>query len=458
MAAINFPDAPTVGQQFSAANGVTYQWNGTQWFVIGGASGGPFLPISGGILTGELTTVASGAGSAGFNLPAGTAPTTPNNGDVWTTSAGLFVRINGVTVQAAPLVSPTFTGTPAAPTATPGTNTTQLATTAFVAASFAPLASPTFTGKVTTAASASGGAGFNLPQGAAPTSPVNGDVWTTSTGVFAQINGATVGPLAASSGFLALTGGTMTGDLNTVASASGSAGFSLPHGAAPTAPVNGDMWTTSAGGLFARINGVTQNYAPLASPTFTGTPAAPTATGGTNTTQIATTAFVQSALASFAPIASPTFTGTPAAPTPTSSDSSTKLATTAFVKTAGATATNVQSSALGANVVVGTSMTVALSIGPLGASGQVWELIGRIAFCDITSGSAGYWNMQIWDGTTTPDAYTTFGGGVGMNDLAELMTIVTLSGATTFSLRAQGPNSTSNVLADGTRLIAKRLA
>ena len=36
--------------------------------------------------------------------------------------------------------------------------------------------------------------------------------------------------------------------------------------------------------------------ADLASPTFTGTPIAPTATAGTNTTQIATTAFVQSAL------------------------------------------------------------------------------------------------------------------------------------------------------------------
>lgn len=37
-------------------------------------------------------------------------------------------------------------------------------------------------------------------------------------------------------------------------------------------------------------------YAPLASPTFTGTPAAPTATAGTNTTQIATTAFVGTAI------------------------------------------------------------------------------------------------------------------------------------------------------------------
>jgi hypothetical protein len=37
--------------------------------------------------------------------------------------------------------------------------------------------------------------------------------------------------------------------------------------------------------------------APLTSPGFTGTPTAPTATAGTNTTQIATTAFVQTAIA-----------------------------------------------------------------------------------------------------------------------------------------------------------------
>jgi hypothetical protein len=52
--------------------------------------------------------------------------------------------------------------------------------------------------------------------------------------------------------------------------------------------------------------------APLASPAFTGTPTAPTATAGTNTTQVATTAFVQAALPNtsiFAPKASPTFTG-----------------------------------------------------------------------------------------------------------------------------------------------------
>jgi hypothetical protein len=42
--------------------------------------------------------------------------------------------------------------------------------------------------------------------------------------------------------------------------------------------------------------------APLASPTFTGTPLATTAIAGTNTTQVATTAFVTSALAASSPV------------------------------------------------------------------------------------------------------------------------------------------------------------
>ncbi len=51
------------------------------------------------------------------------------------------------------------------------------------------------------------------------------------------------------------------------------------------------------------------------SPALTGTPTAPTAANGTNTTQIATTAFVQDNLSNidltpYAPLASPTFTGT----------------------------------------------------------------------------------------------------------------------------------------------------
>jgi hypothetical protein len=49
----------------------------------------------------------------------------------------------------ATLVSPTFTGTPAAPTATAGTNTTQLATTAFVLANAVDVAGDTMTGNLT---------------------------------------------------------------------------------------------------------------------------------------------------------------------------------------------------------------------------------------------------------------------------------------------------------------------
>jgi len=100
--------------------------------------------------------------------------------------------------------------------------------------------------------------------------------------------------------------------------------------------------------------------APLASPSFTGTPTAPTPAGGDNSGNIATTAFaaniyttlyngylgavsqevtnrnsaIATAVTGLAPNASPHLTGTPTAPTPTTGDSSTSIATTAFVATA----------------------------------------------------------------------------------------------------------------------------
>ena len=78
-------------------------------------------------------------------------------------------------------------------------------------------------------------------------------------------------------------------------------------------------------------------YAPLASPTLTGVPAAPTAADNTNTTQIATTAFVTAMelglVGVYAPVASPTLTGTPAAPTAAADTNTTQIATTAYVQT-----------------------------------------------------------------------------------------------------------------------------
>ena len=110
-------------------------------------------------------------------------------------------------------------------------------------------------------------------------------------------------------------------------------------------------------------------YAQKESPTFTGTPKAPTPAAGNNTTQVATTAFVQAALTALingapatldtlkelaaainndpkfsttinnalalkAPLSSPALTGTPTAPTAAQSVNNTQIATTAFVKSA----------------------------------------------------------------------------------------------------------------------------
>lgn len=56
----------------------------------------------------------------------------------------------------------------------------------------------TFTGKIAGAASTTGQAPLNLPHGVDPTTGIqNGDIWTTSAGIFARINGVTVGPLGA---------------------------------------------------------------------------------------------------------------------------------------------------------------------------------------------------------------------------------------------------------------------
>jgi hypothetical protein len=71
-------------------------------------TGGPYLPLTGGTLTGKLVLVAPGTGAAGLNIPAGTAPTSPMLGDFWITTAGLFYEY-GSPVQ---LLAATSGGTP----------------------------------------------------------------------------------------------------------------------------------------------------------------------------------------------------------------------------------------------------------------------------------------------------------------------------------------------------------
>jgi hypothetical protein len=138
------------------------------------------------------------------------------------------------------LASPTFTGTPLAPTAAFGTNTTQIATTAYVQANAATLSSPAFTGTPTSTTAAA-------------------DTNTTQIATCAFVCGQ-----ASSS--------------NPVINGTAAPGSSLRYSRAD------------------HVHPTDTSRAPLASPGFTGTPTAPTASAGTNTTQIATTAFVQTAI------------------------------------------------------------------------------------------------------------------------------------------------------------------
>ncbi|EHP7390900.1 tail fiber protein [Salmonella enterica] len=117
------------------------------------------------------------------------------------------------------------------------------------------------------------------------------------------------------------------------------------------------------------INNALALKAPLASPAFTGTPTAPTASQGTSSTQIANTAFVKAAITALingapgtldtlkeiaaainndpnfsttinnalalkAPLASPALTGVPTAPTAAQGTNNTQIATTAYVRAA----------------------------------------------------------------------------------------------------------------------------
>jgi hypothetical protein len=189
---------------------------------VNGATGAVMITASS---LGLATVATTGSYTSLTNTP--TIPTTTSQ---LTNNSG-FVTNASLTTYA-PLASPVFTGVPMAPTAAAGTNTTQLATTAFV------------TSAITSSA---GVVSFNTRTGAITLQ--SSDV-TTALGY---------------------------------------------------TPVNPTTLAT---------------YAPLASPALTGTPTAPTAAAGTNTTQVATTAFVESAvsastpnLSAYAPIASPTLTG-----------------------------------------------------------------------------------------------------------------------------------------------------
>jgi hypothetical protein len=402
--------------------------------AVGGITG-EFAPIDSPNFTGVPTAPTPALGSSDGQL-ATTAFVQNAVAESTTGVASFNARTGAVVLIAADLTaaggallaSPVFTGVPLGPTAAPGTNTTQLATTQFVMAAV--------TGVV------SGVSSFNARTGA---------VTLNST----DITGAG-GALVASS-VASFNGRTGAVNLlaNDISGASGALLASPAFTGTPTAPTPppGDSSTRLATTAF--VAGMT-GFAPIASPAFTGVPTAPTAIVGTNTTQLATTAFVVSEIAgstagvaSFnsrtgvvtllanditaaggALLASPALTGTPSAPTAAVSTSTTQLATTAFVMAAIAGKANLSGaiftglvSAPGVNAgAQGMSSQVGLTFQPASGLGGR-QIIGAQATTNTPR-----WAMVFGDTTAesgsnagsnfTLTAYSDAGAPLGVNGAA----------------------------------------
>jgi hypothetical protein len=122
------------------------------------------------------------------------------------------------------------------------------------AADYAALAGATFTGLVATPASTTTTAGLRLPHGTAPTTPVNGDIWTTTGNIQWRRNGGTqtIPNQGTANTFSA-------GAKQTVSHSSTTAGLNVgPVAGDPSSLANGDVWLNSTtNALNARAGGAT---------------------------------------------------------------------------------------------------------------------------------------------------------------------------------------------------------
>jgi hypothetical protein len=218
------------------------------------------------------------ASTAELNLLNGVTATTTELNYV----DGVTSAIQGQIDLKAPLASPSLTGTPLAPTATPGTNNTQIATTAYADAAVAALVdgAPALLNTLNELA-------FAINDDAAFTTTI-----TTSIGLKAPLESPTF------TGTVTLPSGTVTSGM--IADGTIVAG-DIADGAVTSAKildgtiVNADI-NASAAIDQSKIANLTTDLAakaPLASPDLTGVPTAPTAAADTSTTQIATTAFAK---------------------------------------------------------------------------------------------------------------------------------------------------------------------
>lgn len=79
-----------------------------------------FSPLNkaGDTVLGPLLTTASVTAAAGFNIPPGTTPAAPNNGDIWNTGSALFIQIGSASIAVNTYNGATLQVTPPAPAGT----------------------------------------------------------------------------------------------------------------------------------------------------------------------------------------------------------------------------------------------------------------------------------------------------------------------------------------------------
>ena len=229
-------------------NGVGVVW-GQPWtgfgYVTSSALAGYASKSADNTYTGKQTFSASTTTRATLTIPHGTAPTTPTNGDVWSTTSGLFMRQNGTTQQFVDIGSTqtltgakTFSGTfvVSATTSSLGTSTTSNNTT------------NVGTGAVGSAANKF----VNIATGGTAGSATTTVIGTSSGGTNSiTINGPTT------------MNGTVThpaGAKVTVSHSASAAGLNIgPVATAPTTPASGDVWhdiSTGVNQIMGYANGV----------------------------------------------------------------------------------------------------------------------------------------------------------------------------------------------------------
>jgi hypothetical protein len=176
----------------------------------------------------------------------------------------------------------------------------------------------------------------------------------TLTGALASASGAFSGNLTVG-GTLGLTGAaTLTGLVSCgsfVTCTANGTGFQLTDasGSHPLIAVDGSnnltlFGTNATGAALALFTVGVRNSTPTF--TFNVAAAGQTPSPGDNSTKLATTAFITTALGSYAPLASPALTGTPTAPTAAVNTNTTQIASTAYVMAAKApTGQNIASAA-----------------------------------------------------------------------------------------------------------------